>query len=209
MPHPLIAVVDDEQDLLDNFRDLLEDQFQVVSFSSPREFLKALPNLQTQGLRLIVSDYKMPGMTGLEMIQKAHPQVPHLPFIILSGFLDKKTVIEAVELGVFRLLEKPCPPETLLESVDQLILESELFFIRQEIRQITSQLRELYTTARFALLQHIPDDLMDRLVIDAAPEGEVKKKMSFEELLENLELRLDQLLTSEKAINELKGNRKE
>jgi DNA-binding NtrC family response regulator len=206
MHQPLIAVVDDEVDLLDNFKSLLADQFQVRAFSSPAEFLQALPELRQQNIRLLISDFKMPGMTGLEMIQKAHSEFPTLPFIILSGFLDKKTVLEAVELGVFRLLEKPCEPAELLSSIDQLLVEAELFSVRTEIRQITSQLRELYSMVRIALMQYIPEDLMDRLVVDA-PEGADAKKMSFEDLLENLEHRLDQLLSSEKVMNDLSGSR--
>ncbi|MEZ0393113.1 MAG: response regulator [Pseudobdellovibrionaceae bacterium] len=206
MKRPIIAIVDDEQDLRDNFQSLLEDQFEIKAFASPQEFLQALPDLQQKGLRLLVSDYKMPVMTGLEMVQKAHSQFPSLPFIILSGFLDKKTVLDAVKMGVFRLLEKPYAPEDLLAAIDQLLLESELQTVRNEIRQITSQLRELYSSIRLALLQHIPEELMDRLIVDAPDESE-QKKMSFEDLLEQLEDRLELLLTSEKMISDIKTTR--
>lgn len=205
MTQHLIAVVDDEADLLDNFRALLEDQYEVAAFQSPAEFLKALPELQTRKCRLLMTDFKMPGMTGLEMVQKAHLTMPNLPFIILSGFLDKKTVLEAVNMGVFRLLEKPSDHDDILGAIDQLLIESELGFVRQEIRILTSQLRELYTSIRLIMGQYIPQDVMDRLVVEA-PNGKVTKKMSFEDLLHNLESRLDQLLKTEKVINELKEN---
>jgi DNA-binding NtrC family response regulator len=206
MEQPLIAVVDDEVDLLDNFRSLLQDQFQVRTFSSPEAFLQALPELQSQKLRLLISDFKMPGMSGLAMVHKAQSIFPGLPFIILSGFLDKKAVLDAVELGVFRLLEKPCPPDELLSSIDQLLVEADLHLVRKEIRQITSQLRELYSTIRMALMQHIPEELLGRMVIDAPSDGEARK-MGFEELLENLEYRLDHLLTSEKVMHDLTHHR--
>ncbi len=202
MVRPLIAVVDDEIEILEYFKILLDDQYDVRSFSSPAEFLNALPGLMNENLKLLVSDFKMPGMTGLEMIQQAHVSAPQLPFIILSGFLDKKTVLEAVEMGVFRLLEKPSKPDELLSSIDQLLVESDLQSVRQEIRQITSQLRELYSSVRIALMQYIPDEFMDRLVIDAGP-GNSAKKISFDELLETLEHRLDHLLNSEKMMNSL------
>ncbi len=210
MEQPLIAVVDDEVDILDNYKILLQDQFVVRTFTSPLDFLQALPELNHHNLRLFISDFKMPGMNGLEMIQKAHADFPHLPFIILSGFLDKQTVLDAVELGVFRLLEKPCAPDQLLSSIDQLLIESELHLVRKEIRQITSQLRELYSTIRIALMQYIPDELMGRMVIDAPSEQESGqrvppplRKMGFDELLEKLEHRLDQLLSSEKVMHEM------
>jgi FixJ family two-component response regulator len=205
MDRHLIAVVDDEQDLLDNYREFLEDQFDVETFHTPTAFLQAIPQLTQRKLRLLITDFKMPEMTGLEMVQQAHTQVPHIPFIILSGFLDKKTVMAAVAMGVFRLLEKPARPNDILEAVDQLILESELTFVREEIRQITSQLRELYGLVRLALLQYIPEDVIDRLVVEA-PNGRIKRSMSFDDLLANLEQRLNQLLTSEKLMNDLKDS---
>ena len=52
MKRPIIAIVDDEQDLRDNFQSLLEDQFEIKAFASPQEFLQALPDLQQKGLRL-------------------------------------------------------------------------------------------------------------------------------------------------------------
>jgi DNA-binding NtrC family response regulator len=206
MDHPLIVVVDDEQDLLDNFKVLLSEQFHVETFSRPRDFLEALPQLKSKGLRLLISDFKMPGLSGLEMIQKAHVNFPGLPFILLSGYLDKKTVLEAVEMGAFRLLEKPCLPHDLIASIDQLLVEADLADVRREIRNITSQLRELYSSVRLALMQYIPEDVMERLVIEA-PLGQVVQTMSFEDLLEKLEHRLDLLLSSEKVINELRDSR--
>lgn len=206
MNFPLIAVVDDEVDLLDNFKALLSDQFQVDTFLTPNDFLAALPDLKEKGLKLLISDFKMPGISGLEMIQKAHVTHPDLPFILLSGYLDKKTVLEAVEMGVFRLLEKPCLPDVLLSSIDQLLVEADLADVRREIRSITSQLRELYSSVRMALLQYIPENVMNRLVVDA-PDGQAIKTMSFEDLLEKLEQRLDALLSSEKMISELRNSR--
>ncbi len=206
MSTPVIAVVDDEVDLLENFKVLLSDQFEVESFSSPKDFLAAIPKLKAKGLRLLISDFKMPGLNGLEMIQKAHVDFPDLPFILLSGYLDKKTVLEAVDMGVFQLLEKPCQPDVLISAIDQLLIEADLADVRKEIRGITSQLREVYSSVRMALLQYIPEDVMDRLVVDT-PEGKGIQTMRFEELLEKLEHRLDSLLNSEKMISDLRNTR--
>lgn len=203
---PLIAVVDDEKDLLENFKFLLEDDFEVATFNDPLEFLRQVPDLISQNLRLLVIDYKMPGLTGLETIQKMQLENRSVPFIVLSGYLDKRTVIEAVEMGVFRILEKPCPPQELLSAIDQLLVEAELQTVRKEIRQITSQLRELYSSIRIALLQYIPEDIVDRMVIDA-PHGSPNQKMSFDDLLEKLEHRLDHLLETEKLMNDLSSTR--
>jgi DNA-binding NarL/FixJ family response regulator len=125
---------------------------------------------------------------------------------MLSGYLDKQAVMDAVDVGVFRLLEKPTEFEVLLAAIDQLLMEHEVFKVRKEIRTLTSQLRELYSMVRLVLLQHIPEDVIDRLVIDG-PGSNSNNKMSFDTLLEKLESRLDTLLASEKMIVELKTNR--
>ncbi len=201
----LIAVVDDEQDLLENFESLLSEHFLIQTFSSPFAFLEALPNLLKQGLQLVITDYKMPKMNGLEMVQKGH-EIKNFPFIILSGHLEKQTVMDAVEIGVFRLLEKPTNHEDLLATIDQLLLENDLGRVRQEIRLITTQLRELYSGIRVVLSQYIPPEMQDRMVVDTQPSGGLQK-MSFEDLLEQLEHRLDNLLKSEKVMNDLRQER--
>jgi two-component system response regulator TtrR len=206
MDLPLIAVVDDEPELLENFQFLLADQFRVATFTSPATFLSELEDLEKRQLRLLITDFKMPGMTGLEMVVKAHQKSPALPFIILSGFLDKKTVLAAVEIGAFRLLEKPANPEDVLASVDQLLIESNLSGIRNEIRQITSQLRELYASIRLSLMQYIPEDLMEAQLISDAEES-AAAPLTFEQLLEHLEHRLDELLKTETVMTNLKTNR--
>lgn len=202
---PLIAVVDDEQDLLDNFESLLSDQFQIQTFSSPFSFLEALPTLKQKGLQLVLTDFKMPKMNGLEMVQKGHADF-RFPFIILSGHLEKQTVMDAVEIGVFRLLEKPTNHDELLATIDQLLLENDLQNVRQEIRTITSQLREIYSTMRLVLSRHLTPEMQARMVVETKDGGGLKK-MGFEDLLERLEHRLDSLLKSEKMMSDLKNDR--
>lgn len=202
---PLIAVIDDEQDLLDNFESLLSEQFQIQTFSSPFKFLEALPSLEKNGLRLVITDFKMPKMNGLEMVQKGH-QSFRFPFIILSGHLEKQTVMDAVEIGVFRLLEKPTNHEDLLATIDQLLLEGDLQNVRNEIRTITSQLREIYSTMRLVLSRHLTPEMQARMVVETKEDGGLKK-MGFEDLLERLEHRLDTLLKSEKVMSDLKQER--
>ncbi len=205
MNKALIAVIDDEQDLLDNFTDLLSDQYEIRSFIKPTDFLTALPDLIKNDMKMAITDYKMPGMTGLEMMKRAY-DIKGFPFIVLSGQLDKQTVLDAVEIGVFRILEKPCDYDSLAAAIDQLLLEGDLIEVRKEIRMLTSQLRELYSMIRIALMQYIPEETIDRMVVDA-PNGNVKEKMSFEDLLEKLEHRLETLLVSEKMLADLKTNK--
>ncbi|MFN7454319.1 MAG: response regulator [Pseudobdellovibrionaceae bacterium] len=202
-----LIIVDDEKDILDNFNDLLSDDYEVQTFSHPREFLKHIETSQSLP-HLLLTDLKMPNMDGISMVKEAQKLGFEAPFIVLSGHLDKSAALQAVQQGVFRILEKPCEHELLLKTIEETILEGEVHRVRREIRQLTSQLRELYTGIRFTLLQYIPEDVIDRLVVDA-PNGKVKEKMSFEKLLERLESRLDQLLKSEQVLEQLRKKKDE
>ena len=203
MKLPKITFVDDEADILENFASLYADNYNVVTFHGSQAFLDALGTPLLEDLRLVISDFKMPGKDGLRMIQEAQQKRGSFPFIILSGHLDKQTVLNAVQMGVFRLLEKPVDFDLLQESIEQLLVEHDMVHIRGEIRNLTAQLRELYSGMRLVFSQHVPQPVLDRMVLDAS-QGEEKKKMSFEQLLEMLEGRLDRLLESEKILNQLK-----
>lgn len=202
-----IAVIDDEADIREDYKTLLGDEFEVRAYEDPTQFLKALDQSVNDFPDLVITDYKMPGIDGIEMIRMAQKKGANFPFILLSGYLDKDSVISAVEVGVHRLLEKPTNFETLRAAIDQLLLEYEIVNIREEIRQITSQLRELYTGIRMIMSQYIPQEVIERTIIHA-PQGLVKNKLSFELLLEHLEARLEKLLASEKIMMALRSKQK-
>lgn len=203
---PLIVVIDDEEDILENYRNLLEESYRVRSFSDPKAFLASIDGIGFENPALVITDLKMPSLDGLEMVRRAQKKSVYFPFILLSGFLNKQTAIEAIDIGAYRLLEKPTEFDVLSAAIDQLLIEHDIQQVRDEIRRITSQLRELYSSLRLVLGQYIPEEIIQRLVVDA-PNGKVKAKMSFEDLLEALETRLDTLLESEKMMNEMRHNK--
>lgn len=203
MSKPKIVFVDDEVDILENFESLYDDNYTVLTYSGSTAFLEALETPELSDLRLVISDFKMPVKDGLKMIHEAQQKIGSFPFIILSGHLDKQTVLNAIQLGVFRLLEKPVDFDLLQESIEQLLVEHDMFLVRQQIRELTSQLRELYSGMRMVFSQHVPKEVLERMVIETQ-EGVVTKKMSFEDILENLERRLDTLLESERILSQLK-----
>jgi FixJ family two-component response regulator len=155
--------------------------------------------------QVVVSDYNMPGLNGIEMVKTLKNKGISFPFILLSGHLNKDNVILAVEAGAYRLLEKPIKIDLLLAVVDQLLIEHDIVNVRRDIRSLMTQLRELYTGIRLIMDQYIPEDVQNKMVVDA-PGGVIKKKMSFDDLLSDLESRLDMLLTSEKLLTEMKSN---
>lgn len=208
-----LVVVDDESDIVDLYKSILSIQYDVEGYSDPKTFLKALDQDISKVPDLLISDYNMPEMNGLQMIQEAQRNGHYFPFILLSGFLDKDVVIQAVDVGVFRLLEKPTEYTLLLHTIDQLMIEHDIYKVRKEIRSLSSQLRELYTGIRLALLQHIPAETLNRIIRPATEKQDTSKTTgivkdeNFEELLERLETRLEKLIVSEKILDEMRVNK--
>lgn len=206
MQKPSLFVIDDELDILENYQTLFEESYNVVTYDNPAKFLQDLSSPGFKAPDALITDLTMPGMNGLEMIKGAHAKGVYFPFILLTGNLDKDAAVYAINQGVFKILEKPTDFQVLNAAIDQIIIEHEIYLVRTEIRQITKQLRELYSGLRISLMQYIPEGVIDQMIVDA-PEGHVQKKMSFEDLLEVLEVRLDRLLKSETFLNDMQQDK--
>ena len=127
------------------------------------------------------------------------------PSILLSGNLDKDSVIQAVNIGVFKVFEKPIRTDVLMGAIDQLLIEHEINKARDEIRHLTKQLREVYTNFRLITEAHLPEDIVENLkgMID----GGGTEAQSFDDLMDKLEKRLEILLNTEAALQELRHNK--
>src|SRR5687768_2684997 len=91
-----ILVVDDEQDNLDAFRFNFKRQFRISTASSGAEALEVLAG---EDVAVIVTDQRMPRMTGLELLKEAQALRPDAVGIILTAFTDVDVLIEAINQG--------------------------------------------------------------------------------------------------------------
>jgi DNA-binding NtrC family response regulator len=118
---PRILFVDDEPMILKSLAATLRKHFEVVSGGSGKEGLEILA--RDPGFRVIVSDYRMPGMDGGAFIAQVHERFPEMVCILLSGAGADSGVAANAEL-VFRLLTKPCPRQTLIEAIDDALAQA-------------------------------------------------------------------------------------
>ena len=84
---------------------------------------KAYAMLQsTSDIDMIVSDWNMPNMTGLELLKtvRADPKVKHIPFLMVTAEAEKENIIEAVKSGVSNYVVKPFTGATLQEKMDKI-----------------------------------------------------------------------------------------
>lgn len=102
----LIYVVDDEVEILDIYVQFFKekDEFEIKTFENPKEILDEI-NIKMPNL--IISDYKMPEMSGIELLQKIRKVDRDIPLIFVSAFLDYKTMSEALSFGAFDFISKP------------------------------------------------------------------------------------------------------
>lgn len=140
---PLIVAVDDEIEILKNYDIIFGERFEVKSFDHPHKFLQALEQKQLEHIYVLLADLKMPGLDGIDMVRKARAMGSEFPFILLSGHLDKKAILDATDLGAFRLITKPPSFDYLINTVEQLIIEHDIAEVQKEIYQGLKELKKV------------------------------------------------------------------
>jgi len=119
-----VLFLDDNEELVSALVQTLSRQgFRVNGYTVPEAALDAV-RAEPQTYDLIVSDYKMPGMSGLDVARELSRIRPDLPVIIISGYVDDELQRAARELGVRRLLHKLHTLDELVEVIDQLTADS-------------------------------------------------------------------------------------
>jgi len=134
---PSIVLVDDEEMILTSIRTLLmlEADYDVACFTNP---LEAVEHLEKNPVDVTVSDYLMPGMTGIQLLAEAKRRQPEATRVLLTGHADKASAIKAInEVGLFQYLEKPWDNAQLLLVIQQGVERTELLReLRQKIMEL-------------------------------------------------------------------------
>lgn len=130
-----VLFVDDEPNLLANFRRLLRRQFDVHTADSGRQALEMIVN--NGPFTVIVSDLSMPGMDGIQLLARAGEIAPDTVRILLTGQASIDVAIEAVNTGsVFRFLTKPCQQDVLSQSIAAGIGQYRLIIDQRELHAL-------------------------------------------------------------------------
>ena len=101
--------------MLYSLRNLLRREFEVYTASSGEEGIKILAEHE---IHLVMTDQRMPQMTGVELLHRMKSEHPSAMRLIFTGYADIKTVIDAINQGnVFRYITKPWDPEELVAAL--------------------------------------------------------------------------------------------
>jgi signal transduction histidine kinase len=126
-----ILWVDDDENLLASYRRQLRNKFPVMTAAGGEQGLRIIG---AEGpFAVIVSDFRMPGMDGVQFLSKAREAAPDSVRMLLTGYADLQTAIDAVNQGnIFRLLTKPCAPDVLLAALTAGITQYRLIISERE-----------------------------------------------------------------------------
>ncbi|GAP36982.1 nitrogen regulation protein NR(I) [Piscinibacter sakaiensis] len=133
-----IWIVDDDQSIRFVLeKALAREELAVRSFTNPRDVLSALDDDEPQ---VLVSDIRMPGGSGIDLLAKVKERLPALPVIIMTAYSDLDSAVSAFQGGAFEYLPKPFDVPKAVELIRRALDES----VREDVRDVSqSQMPEM------------------------------------------------------------------
>lgn len=114
-----ILVVDDEPDLLESLKELLEDCIPGLTVHTASSGAEGLEVLERETVELVVSDFRMPGMDGITFLREARERHPGVARILLTAYPDKQLAKQATEEAMVEtFMTKPPRMDELLAAVN-------------------------------------------------------------------------------------------
>nr|WP_068890850.1 response regulator [Pedobacter panaciterrae] len=145
-----VLYVDDEVHNLNSFKAGFRRLFNVFTAESAAEGRKVL---EVENIHVIITDQRMPVMTGIEFLESIIPDFPDPIRILLTGYADINAVIDAINKGqVYKYIQKPWMDEDLRINIDKAF---EIYSLRKENRELTEQLLLANKQLEFLLRQNL------------------------------------------------------
>lgn len=153
-----VFVVDDDEQIRDMLRTLIESiAIPVETYTSAEQFLNAYdPNR----MGCLLLDVRMPGMSGIRLLEYLHTKGPHLPVILLTGHGDIPMTVRAMQNGAFDFFEKPFNNQQLLERIQDALT--------QDRSKHWKRLERAKLAERLAILTDREREILDRIVAGQA-----------------------------------------
>lgn len=150
---PVVLLVDDEERIISSLRRLLRRQpYRLLTANSG---IEGLDILARENVDVVVSDQRMPGMTGIEFLQQVAERFPDTIRLVLSGYTDLESVIRAVNTGsIYKFLTKPWEDAQLMDAITDAVshktmadenrrLSQELMSANLRLEKANQQLKQL------------------------------------------------------------------
>ncbi len=162
---PIVYVIDDDEALRDSIRMfLINEGLEVRTYASADAFLA---NLGSDSVGCVVTDVRMPGKSGMDLLVEIARLGHALPVIVITGHADVPLAVRAMKTGAVDLLEKPFKGEALIDAVQRALAVG-----RDSHLSATSQQE---AQARLAMLTAREREVLERLV-----RGQPNKVIAYE-----------------------------
>jgi DNA-binding NtrC family response regulator len=133
-----ILIVDDEPDMLKLLSMMLRDKtgYQIATTNNP---LEAVELAKQGGYALVITDLKMPGLDGIELLDAIKKEDPDIPVIFITAYATVESATEAIQKGGFDFISKPFRKEQLLFTIDRAM---KWIKMQQENKMLKEQLKK-------------------------------------------------------------------
>jgi DNA-binding response OmpR family regulator len=139
-----VLLVDDEDAARELIAECLGDAgCRVSQAGDGAEALRHLRRAGKEDWHLVMTDIRMPGVDGLELIERLSREHPDLPVLVMTGHGDKDLVVSLLRAGVDEYVDKPCGPETLLPVVRRMLSGEAGAGPRRELARLRQEMGEL------------------------------------------------------------------
>ena len=131
-----ILLVDDDSNILDGYRRILCREFHIETATGGEQGLRLVADAGPYAV--VVSDMRMPGMDGIQLLSRIKAQSPNTVRVMLTGNADMDTAIDAINEGnIFRFLNKPCSKEMLAKTLTAALVQYRLVTAENQLLEET------------------------------------------------------------------------
>lgn len=171
-PDPALLLVDDERPILNALQRILrKETYRILTAESGDE---ALEMLAENGVQVVVSDFRMPGMSGVDLLREVKELYPHTVRVVVSGYADGRLIMDSINVGeVYRFLPKPWNDDelkvTLRQCFEQHRLITENARLIAQVRAQNEELREMNDLLEQAVDQRTLSLQLSQEVLEKLP----------------------------------------
>ena len=160
-----LLVVDDDAYVLESISTLLTQCGYTVYTSQNGN--DAMDLIQKTTFDVVLTDIKMPQITGIELLQKIHAYDPDLPVILMTAFAELDIAVDAIKLGAFDFITKPYSPDYLLHSVEKAVKYTGFIKMEENYKRLLEDTVRIRT-----------QELADALIMVRKMSGEVIQRLT-------------------------------
>ncbi len=149
-----VLIVDDETELCDKLKNILEAQWDNYCIFTAYSGAEALPVLEREDIDVLVSDIRMPGMNGIELMKKTNELQRDIRTLVLTGHGDFDNAVDALRLGADNYIKKPVSAEVLHFAIMNSYEKKEL---NRKLRESEAQFRSIFEQNSAVMLMISPE----------------------------------------------------